>query len=85
MSVEHYLMIVRSVTYAQRVQRALSRAGIRCQILRAPRDLSDAGCAYAVRIRNCDLAAALPVLHRERLDPIRIFVSQKGFYQEVAW
>lgn len=81
---EHYLIIARSVTYAQRMQRTLNRAGIRCQIFRAPRDLSDAGCAYAVRIQAADLAAALPALHRESLDPVRIFVAQRGVYREVA-
>ena len=81
---EHYLIIARSVTYAQRMQKTLYRAGIRCQIFRAPRDLTDAGCAYAVRVRPEDLSAALPALHRESLDPVRIFVAQRGVYREVA-
>lgn len=81
---EHYLMIARSVTYAQRMQGALDRAGIRCQLFRAPRELIDAGCAYAVRIEVPDLAAALPVLYRESLYPVQIFVTQRGFYREVA-
>ena len=33
---ENYLIIARSVTYAQRMQNALSRAGVRCRIFRAP-------------------------------------------------
>ena len=33
---EQYLIIARSVTYAQRMQRALGRAGIACRIYRAP-------------------------------------------------
>ena len=49
---EHYLIIARSVTYAQRMQRALARSGIRCRIFRAPRDLTDRGCAYAVQIAD---------------------------------
>ena len=28
---EHYLILARSITYAQRMQRALERSGIRCQ------------------------------------------------------
>ena len=35
------------VTIAQRMQRALARSGIRSRIFRAPRDLTDRGCAYA--------------------------------------
>ena len=81
---EHYLIIARSVTYAQRMQRALARSGIRSRIFRAPRDLTDRGCAYAVEIAAGDLSAALPVLHGEALDPVQIFLSQRGTFREVA-
>lgn len=81
---EHYLIIARSVTYAQRMQRALLRAGVRCQIFRAPRELTELGCAYAVQIGVSDLPLTLTVLHRESLDPVQIFLTQPGFYQEVA-
>ena len=47
---EYYLILDRYVTYAQRMQKTLDRAGIRCRIFRAPRDLTDLGCAYAVQI-----------------------------------
>ena len=67
---EHYLIIARSVTFAQRMQRALGRTGIRCQIFRAPRELTDLGCAYVVRIAVSDLAPALMTLRRESLDPV---------------
>ena len=80
---EHYLIIARSVTYAQRMQRALARSGIRSRIFRAPWDLTDRGCAYAVQIADSDLTSALQVLHRERLDPVQIFLSQKGSFLEV--
>ncbi|WP_287226752.1 aminotransferase class V-fold PLP-dependent enzyme [Oscillibacter sp.] len=75
---EHYLIIARSVTYAQRMQRALARSGIRSRIFRAPRDLTDRGCAYAVQIADSDLTAALTALHRESLDPVQIFLTQPG-------
>ena len=81
---EHYLIIARSVTYAQRMQRALARSGIRCRIFRAPRDLTDLGCAYAVQIQAADLSRALTALHRASLDPVQIFMTQqKGLYREV--
>lgn len=80
---EHYLMIARSVTYAQRMEKALSLAGIRSQIFRAPKELTSMGCAYAVRLGGPNLGAALAVLHRAGLDPIRIFISQPGGYREV--
>ena len=64
---DDYLILARSVTFAQRMQKALSRAGVRNQIYRAPRDLTDLGCAYVVRIGPQDLRLALPVLNREGL------------------
>jgi hypothetical protein len=84
MLVEYDLIIARSVTYAQRMQRTLAKAGVRCQIFRAPRDLTDRGCAYAVRLDPAELAPALVALHRESLDPVQIFLYQKGSYREVA-
>lgn len=73
---EYYLMIARSVTLAQRMQSALVRAGISCQIFRAPRNLSESGCAYVVRILQEDLTETLNVLRREKLDPVKIFKTQ---------
>ena len=81
---EHYLIIARSVTYAQRMQRVLGRAGIRSRIFRAPRDLTDRGCAYAVQIQAGELAATLAALHPASLDPVQVFLSQRGSYQEVG-
>lgn len=81
---EHYLILARSVTYAQRMQRVLERSGIRCQIARAPRDLTDQGCAYVLRVAVSQLPQALTVLHRAALDPIQIFLYQHGGYQEVG-
>ena len=81
---EHYLILARSVTYAQRIQRVLENAGVRNQIYRAPRDLTDLGCAYVLRLAVADLPQALIAIHREALDPVQIFLYQKGTYREVA-
>lgn len=80
---EHYLILARSVTYAQRMQRAVSRAGIRCQLFRAPRDLSDSGCAYALKLEPADLANALYAVYGSALGPVRVFLYQNGTYREV--
>ena len=80
---EHYLILARSVTYAQRMQKALARIGIRCQFFRAPRELTDAGCAYVLRVAGTDLSGALNAIYRESLGPVRIFWYQSGTYQEV--
>lgn len=84
MFVEHYIILARSVTYAQRMQRSLSRAGVRCQIFRPPRELTELGCAYAVRVAVSALPEALTALHRDGLDPVQIYLYQQGQYQEVG-
>ena len=81
---EHYFILARSVTYAQRMQRALERVGIRCNIFRAPREMTDLGCAYAVQIEYSSLTQALIVIYRESLGPVQIFMRQRGQYREVS-
>ncbi len=81
---EHYLILARSITYAQRMQRALERSGIRCQIFRASRDLTDLGCAYVLRLTVEDLPEALKIIHQRGLGPVQIFLYQRGVYREVT-
>lgn len=75
---EQNLIIARSVTYAQRMERVLARAGIRVRIFRAPRELSDRGCAYAVQIASKDLAAALPMINGAGLGPVKVYRIRSG-------
>ena len=78
---DDYLILARSVTFAQRMQKALSRAGVRNQIYRAPRDLR---CAYVVRIGPQDLRLALPVLNREGLGPLQVYGRQGTAFREMG-
>ncbi len=81
---EFYLILARSVTYAQRMQSVLDRAGVRSRIFRAPRDLTDLGCAYVLRIAAADLTRALGALRQAGLDPVRIYLQRNGIIQEVS-
>lgn len=80
---ERYWIIARSVTYAQRMEAALSRAGIRPRIYHAPRELSSRGCAYAVEIPGGTLSAALSILNRAQLDPVKLYYLTNGTYVEL--
>ena len=82
---DHYLLLARSVTYAQRMQKALNRTGIHCQIFRAPRTITDLGCAYAVYVAQTDMAEAFKTLRGSALAPVKIFFNQQGTYREVAY
>ena len=80
----YYLLICRSLTYAQRTAFLLERAGISARILRSPRGLVEEGCSHAVKIQERSLSLALSVLARADLSPKRIFVmSADGSYSEV--
>ena len=82
---EHYLIIARSVTHAQRMQRAMARIGIRAQVFRAPMELTDGhGCAYAVQIGQTDLPLALKAIYGVGLSPVQIFQTMNNGFQEVA-
>ena len=80
---ERYVILARSVTYAQRMQKLLGQAGIHCQISRAPRELTDHGCAYILHIDAQSVQQALVILRREGFDPLRVFLNLGGQYREV--
>ena len=81
----HYLIVCRSLTYAQRTARVLERAGISGYVMRAPKLISGEGCSHCVQVAERWLAPALKVLNREGLGPKRVFLqNEEGTYSEVA-
>lgn len=80
----YYLIICRSLTYAQRTAAALERAGITAHIMRSPRTISGEGCSHAVKVAERRLSDALRVLNRVGLSPSRVYIqSADGSYKEV--
>lgn len=81
----YYLLLSRSITHAQRMSRALERAGITARFFRPPMGLTDRGCSYAVRIGEGSLPAALSRLREERLLPMRVFYAgNDGAFSEIT-
>ena len=81
----HYLIMCRSLTYAQRSARTLERAGITATIMRAPKRLSREGCGYCVKISQRRLQQALGALDRGNMPYNRVYiVHQNGEAAEVA-
>ena len=81
----YYLIVCRSLTYAQRTARVLERAGISGYIMRAPKLISGEGCPHCVKVAERWLAPALKVLNREGLGPKRVFLqNEEGSYSEVT-
>lgn len=80
----YYLIVCRSLTYAQRSLRLLERAGISAYLVRAPKLIAEAGCAYCVKVSQRSIARGLELLRREGLTPRKIYLEQsKGEYREV--
>ena len=80
----YYLIICRSLTYAQRTAAALERAGITTHILRSPRVIAGEGCSHSVKVSQRRLVDALQVLRQVDLMPKRVFAATgDGSYQEV--
>ena len=80
----YYLLMCRSLTYAQRALRALERAGITASVYKAPKSASPEGCTYCVRLTEKKLSAALKVLKENGLAPTKILVeSAEHAFHEV--
>lgn len=80
----YYLIVCRSLTYAQRTEHVLSRAGITAHIMRAPKSIDSEGCSHGVKVAERNLPAALTLLARAGLSPKRVFVFYgDGSYREV--
>ena len=81
----HYLIMCRSLTYAQRAARVLERAGITAIVTKAPRSAVTEGCGYSVKVSESRLTDALYVLKNANLSPGKVFLLHRnGGVQEVA-
>jgi hypothetical protein len=63
-----YLITFRSVTFAQRGERALRQAGINCELQRTPRWMEEKGCGYSLGVK--EVLRALEVLRNQKV-PLR--------------
>lgn len=80
-----YLLLCRSLTYAQRASRLLERSGITAIITRVPRAAVASGCNYSIKVREKRLADSLRILNEGGLGPSRVFLlSQDGSVSEVT-
>lgn len=80
----YYLLICRSLTYAQRTARVLERAGMTGHVMRTPKLISKEGCNYCVKISEQKLADALKLLQREGMTPKQVYLQNAdGVYREV--
>ena len=78
-----YLIMCRSLTYAQRAAQALERAGYRAAVVRAPQELRGNGCGYALSMRR-GFEEAVKLLQNQNLLSGKLYQKQNDSeYREV--
>ena len=82
---KNYYITFRSVTYAQRGEKALAAAGISCALMRTPRWMEEQGCGYALRLHTSDVFPAVDLLRQKQI-PLRKIYAQRadGQMEEVT-
>lgn len=73
-----FLITFRSVTFAQRAERALRRENIFCQLQRTPKMLTTRGCGYCLRMREKDALYAVAVLQGEQIQYEKLYAINAG-------
>lgn len=67
-----YLIICRSLTYAQRTESVLRAGGYRASLTRVPASVWKEGCGYGVKLRGADIGRAAELLNRRGLPPRKV-------------
>ena len=80
-----YLITFRSVTYAQRGERLLNRAGERCSLKRTPRWMEEQGCGYSLRLQTDNIERAVTLLRGEQLPMRKVYLRREdGSLEEIT-
>ena len=80
-----YYITFRSVTYAQRGEKLLSRQNHRVSLMRTPRWMEEQGCGYALKLWTNDITSAVRLLRGERVQLRRVYAQREdGRMEEVT-
>ena len=75
----------RSVTFAQRGERELKRAGLSCSLRRTPRWMEEQGCGYSIRLHCRDIMGALELLKDRQIPYRKVYLhGENGQMEETA-
>lgn len=80
----YYLLTARSLTYAQKSMRILTRYGVTAVLVRTPREISDRGCGYSVKVSEKYLYRSVEKLRENKIPPIGVFKIINDGYERVA-
>ena len=77
-----WMITFRSVTFAQKAERRLKGAGIDCILQRTPKELSERGCGYCLRLQGRDAVAAVNLLRENQLSFGKVYAVSAGRPEE---
>ncbi len=79
-----YMIVLRSVTYAQRAVRVLSKNGISGHVVRPDIKMLDSGCGFAVKVSETYLAEAIEILRKNSFEFNTVLIVDKdGGFREM--
>ena len=79
-----YYITFRSVTFAQRGEKLLTKHNIRVNLMRTPRWMEEQGCGYALKLWTNDIRMAVKMLRENKIQLRRIYVQKEdGAMEEV--
>ena len=82
---DKYVVMCRSLSYAQRGQRLLVGNNIAAYIIKAPQSVSLEGCSYGLRIKAADVDKVVIILKSAGIKVGKIFrVDAGGIFSEVS-
>ena len=80
-----FVITFRSVTPAQRAERVLRGAGLRCNLGRTPRWMEEQGCGYSLRVHNGEAEQLVSLLHSNRVQFRKLYrLLDNGVMEEVG-
>lgn len=78
-----YFVTFRSITFAQRGEGVLQKAGINCKLQRTPRWMEAQGCGYSLRLSVKDAAQAMELLRQKQVPMRKLYLQlEDGSLQE---
>ena len=81
-----YFVTFRSVTFAQRGESVLKKAGVGCTLQRTPRWMEAQGCGYGLRLSLRDGPKAVELLREKQVQMRKIYLqTEDGDIQEVQF
>ena len=79
-----YFVTFRSVTFAQRGENVLKKAGIGCTLQRTPRWMEAQGCGYCLRFRLTEGPRGVELLRQAQVPMRKIYLqTEDGDIREV--